>query len=171
MRHAPRQTTGWIEDETSLREQDAGSVIPAHDKSTQELISRRHCTISKGGENANRTIRRTAKAPRTCTPKRTYDIDKKKTNDTTNHTKSHKRGRTTPQRPQHQKHNEHILSARVWDTFSTQPGRLSTGHRPPTTKNPKTGPHTAEIGRATGHKPRKLHTYQTFIILQYHLQG
>ena len=57
------------------------------------------------------------------------------------HTKTnHKTGTTTPQRPQHQKTNEHILAARVRDTFSMQPWP-SHGHR---------------LVHTTDHKPRQL---------------
>ena len=69
--------------------------------------------------------------------------------------KSHNTGRTsvTPQRPQHQKHNKHIPSARVWDTFSTQPGRLSTGHRPHGEKSQNRPPYgrNRPVGPATNH--------------------
>ena len=110
---------GGTQDETSLRETTRTGMCDTSDN--EESISWRHCTISKSGENANRTIRRTAKAPRTHAP-RTYNDETRKTK--LHHTKTNqKTGTTTPQRPQHQKTNEHILAARLWDTFSIQPGR------------------------------------------------
>ena len=84
-------------------------------------------------------------------PKRTYNDDKTKLH----HTKTNKKtGTTTPQRPQHQKINEHILAARVRYTFNIQPWPS----------------HGQWLVHVTDHKPRKLQS-KTYIILQYHLQG
>ena len=70
-------------------------------------------------------------------------------NDESTSNKSHTMGTTTPRtRLQHQKNKRtHPLAARVWDTFSIQP------RPPPYNQNRPV--------HATGHKPRKLHTYWT----------
>ena len=113
------KTTGWAgrtaKDVTGLtRNTSTGSVIPARRR--QESISRRHCTISKGGEATQIVQSKKFQKPRgfthptgptsTTTTRRTT-----KRNDESS--KSHKRGTTTLQQPQHQKANEHILAARV----------------------------------------------------------
>ena len=76
------------------------------------------------------------------TPQGPTTTTQERRNETTNpHQINHTQSGTTTRRtrPQHQKHNEHILATRVWDTFSIQPrGRAAPIDRP-----------TAEIGRST----------------------
>ena len=132
------------------------------------------CKITQGGEAMQRKsyeYPKNSNSPEDgpYTP-RTYSNDQERRNETTNHQANHTRVERRPRKHDRniRKHKRtHPHTARVWDTFSIQPGRLSTGHRPPTTKYP--------IGRSTRRpQPRKLHTYQTKPILhnlQYHLQG
>jgi len=117
------------------------------------IILRRRCTNSKGGDASRTHIVRYQKnseyAPtaKIRTQKRTYKDDEK--NDETNrrikHNKSHTTGGpTTPRepRPQHQKQTNTSFRRGCGKLLAYR--RPSHGHRPV---------------HATGHKPRKLHTY------------
>ena len=109
-----------------------------------------HHDYRRGGPNRNELRRSKKYAPKN----RTYNDDEK--NDESS--KSHTMGKTTP-RPQHQKHNEHILIRRGCGTLLAH---KRDDQRP---KNPKTGPHMA-IGRST--RPTTNHvsyirTNQTYI--------
>ena len=137
-------------------------MIPA--KQRQEPISQRHCTNSKGGD-ATRThivqYPKNSKSPEDgpYTPHKDLHDDQERRNDDDESKTNHTQWARQPHDRNIRKHNKHILAARVWDTFSIQPG-------------PSHGPHRPSYGRkrpvhATDHKPRKLHTYPNLYYIIY----